>query len=65
MDHPNSSISVVQFIMCDDLLGEFEEVASEGDNDDEGTVAKVFVFWATFYLWCVRSFSYTHETGSY
>ena len=35
IDHPNSSISVVQFMMCDDLMGDFDQVASGGDDDDQ------------------------------
>lgn len=46
VDHPNSSISVMQFMMCEDLLDDFEQVASGGDDDDDddpagGRVTKV------------------------
>lgn len=47
MDHPRSSISVMQFMMCDDLLGDFDQVVSGGDDDDDlapGRVIKVIPY---------------------
>lgn len=41
IDHPNSSISVMQYMICDDLLGDFEQVASDGDDDDDPSGSKV------------------------